>query len=114
MVLNLDPRKRKQSLEAIEETIVRIPGAILRQGGNIVAVLARIGDEIQWPLAKDEAGVKLDDSHWMGRRFSVQEVSETAKKGSEVLDGSVARETSSSDLKKEKKKKKKEKKRRKN
>ncbi|KAL7214242.1 hypothetical protein ACSBR1_026621 [Camellia fascicularis] len=31
---------------------------------NVVAVLARIDDEIQWPLAKDEAAVKLDESHY--------------------------------------------------
>ena len=70
---------------AIEEVLITIPGAILnlidnhysvelacgdlnvvriRQGDNIVAVLARVADEIQWPLAKDEAAVKLDDSHY--------------------------------------------------
>lgn len=36
----------------------------LRQGENVVAVLARVAGEIQWPLAKDEAAVKLDDSHY--------------------------------------------------
>ncbi|KAG8660022.1 protein EARLY-RESPONSIVE TO DEHYDRATION 7, chloroplastic isoform X2 [Manihot esculenta] len=71
--------------EAIEEVLIKIPGAILnlidknysvelacgdlsivrlRQGDNIFAVLARVADEIQWPLAKDEAAVKLDDSHY--------------------------------------------------
>ncbi|KAF3440314.1 hypothetical protein FNV43_RR18598 [Rhamnella rubrinervis] len=71
--------------EATEEVIITIPGAILnlidkhysvelasgdfyvvrlRQGDNVVAILARVGDEIQWPLAKDEAAVKLDDSHY--------------------------------------------------
>ncbi|XP_058009129.1 protein EARLY-RESPONSIVE TO DEHYDRATION 7, chloroplastic isoform X2 [Hevea brasiliensis] len=71
--------------EAIEEVLIKIPGAILNlidknysvelacgdlsivrlcQGDNIVAVLARIADEIQWPLAKDGAAVKLDDSHY--------------------------------------------------
>ncbi|OAY60892.1 protein EARLY-RESPONSIVE TO DEHYDRATION 7, chloroplastic [Manihot esculenta] len=70
---------------ATEEVLIKIPGAILNlidknysvelacgdltivrlcQGGNIVAVLARVADEIQWPLAKDEAAVKLDDSHY--------------------------------------------------
>ncbi|OMO93741.1 hypothetical protein COLO4_16704 [Corchorus olitorius] len=34
-------------------------------GNNIVAVFARIGDEIQWPLAKDEPVVKLDTSHYL-------------------------------------------------
>ncbi|PON89357.1 Senescence/spartin-associated [Trema orientale] len=190
LVENLFPEPSAPSAppEAMEEVVVRIPGAILhlidqhysvelasgdftvvrlRQGENIVAVLARVGDEIQWPLAKDEAAVKLDDSHYFfslrtprehgsdsdsdsgdegaGRKgknaaadepenllnygltiaskgqerlvkeldgilrsyssFSVQKISEMAKKGSEVLDGSVALETSPADLNKEKKKK---------
>ncbi|XP_038901694.1 protein EARLY-RESPONSIVE TO DEHYDRATION 7, chloroplastic-like [Benincasa hispida] len=71
--------------DSSEQVLVQIPGAIvhlierqnsielasgefsivgLSQGNNVVAVLARIGDEIQWPLAKDEAAVKLDDSHY--------------------------------------------------
>ncbi|XP_052192333.1 protein EARLY-RESPONSIVE TO DEHYDRATION 7, chloroplastic-like isoform X2 [Diospyros lotus] len=73
------------SFESLEEVLIRVPGTIvhlidkqqsielasgeltivrLRQGENVVAVLARIGDEIQWPLAKDEAAVKLDESHY--------------------------------------------------
>ncbi|XVE93843.1 hypothetical protein REPUB_Repub01dG0229800 [Reevesia pubescens] len=36
----------------------------LLQGDNIVAVFARVGDDIQWPLAKDEPVVKLDTSHY--------------------------------------------------
>ncbi|URE02347.1 Senescence-associated protein [Musa troglodytarum] len=70
----------------VEETLLRIPGAILhlidrhrsvelgagdfslvrlRQGDNTVAVLARVGDGlVQWPLARDEAAVKLDPSHY--------------------------------------------------
>uniref|UniRef100_A0A803NFB3 Senescence domain-containing protein n=1 Tax=Cannabis sativa TaxID=3483 RepID=A0A803NFB3_CANSA len=72
-------------LQSSEEVLIKIPGAIvhliekensvelacgdftivgLRQGENIVAVLARIGEEVQWPLARDEAAVKLDDSHY--------------------------------------------------
>ncbi|KAB1201797.1 Spartin [Morella rubra] len=71
--------------EATQEVLIKIPGAILnlidehysvelacgdltvvrlRQGDSVVAVLARVGDEIQWPLAKDEVSVKLDDSHY--------------------------------------------------
>ncbi|XP_057769262.1 protein EARLY-RESPONSIVE TO DEHYDRATION 7, chloroplastic-like isoform X2 [Salvia miltiorrhiza] len=71
--------------ESFEQVLVTIPGAIvhlidkhrsvelasgdfevvqLLQGGNAVAALARIGEEIQWPLARDEAAVKLDDSHY--------------------------------------------------
>lgn len=73
------------SSQPCEEVIVRVAGAIvylidkqhsvelasgeltivrLRQGENVIAVLARIGNEIQWPLAKDEAAVKLDESHY--------------------------------------------------
>ncbi|CAN1771263.1 Senescence/dehydration-associated protein At4g35985, chloroplastic [Linum perenne] len=39
----------------------------LKQGETFVAAFCRIGgvhDHIQWPLAKDEASVKLDDSHY--------------------------------------------------
>ncbi|KAL9261247.1 Senescence/dehydration-associated protein, chloroplastic-like protein [Drosera capensis] len=36
----------------------------LIQNNTIVAVLARIGDQIQWPIAKDEPVVRLDDSHY--------------------------------------------------
>lgn len=71
--------------EAVEQVLIKIPGAIVNlidknysvelasgdlsivrlvQGDNVVAVLARLADEIQWPLAKDEAAVKLDDSHY--------------------------------------------------
>ncbi|KAJ4851036.1 hypothetical protein Tsubulata_012314 [Turnera subulata] len=68
-----------------EEVLVRVPGAIvhlierersvelacgvlqivsIKQGDTVVAVLARVGDDIQWPLTKDEAAVKLDESHY--------------------------------------------------
>ncbi|CAN0918779.1 Senescence/dehydration-associated protein At3g51250 [Linum grandiflorum] len=70
---------------ATEELLITIPGAILnlvdktysvelasgdlsvvllRQGNSIVAVLARVGNEIQWPLGKEGAAVKLDESHY--------------------------------------------------
>ncbi|KAL5557536.1 hypothetical protein UlMin_039772 [Ulmus minor] len=110
---------------AIEEVILRIPGAILNlidkhysvelAWENVVAVLARVAEEIQWPLARDEAAVKLDDSHYFFSlvkeldgilqsysSFTVQKVAEKAKQG-EALDGSVAMETSPADLKSEKK-----------
>ncbi|KAG4973444.1 protein EARLY-RESPONSIVE TO DEHYDRATION 7, chloroplastic-like [Glycine soja] len=153
--------------EATEEVLFRIPGAILnlvdkdysvelacgdfsvirlRQGDNAVAVYARVADEIQWPLAKDAAAVKLDDSHYFfsfrvpkgfdpdeeedvlsygltiaskGQErlvkdldavlencscFSVQSVSENAKKKGEALDGTVAREVSPKDMESGKKK----------
>nr|CCD74472.1 Senescence/dehydration-associated protein-like protein [Arabidopsis halleri subsp. halleri] len=33
-------------------------------GGNIVAVLANVGNEIQWPLTKNEVAAKVDGSHY--------------------------------------------------
>ncbi|CAI0434931.1 unnamed protein product [Linum tenue] len=68
-----------------EELLIRIPGAIVhliekdhsvelacgaldivtfKQGGTVIAAFCRIGGDIQWPLAKDEAAVKLDQSHY--------------------------------------------------
>ncbi|KAL3621377.1 hypothetical protein CASFOL_036289 [Castilleja foliolosa] len=85
---------KSASFESSEEVIITIPGAIvhlidkqnsielakgdfsivqLKQGGNVVAALARIGEQIQWPLAKDEAAVKLDDAHYF---FSLRVPSE--------------------------------------
>ncbi|CDY20844.1 BnaC07g06930D [Brassica napus] len=70
---------------AREEVILTISGAILHlidqsysvelacgdlaiirivQDGNVVAVLTRVADEIQWPLTKDENSVKVDESHY--------------------------------------------------
>lgn len=175
---------------AAEEVLIKIPGAIVNlidqhysvelasgdftivrlvQGDDIIAILARVGDEIQWPLVKDEGAVKLDDSHYFfslyapedqesapesgndgktkekkkkkkkdgktkdadnflnygltiaskGQEglvkeldeilknyssFSVQKVSEKAKKKGEALDGSLALETSPADLNSGKKK----------
>lgn len=71
--------------EPVEEILITIPGAIIhlidkqcsvelaigdfsvvriRQGENLVAVLARVANEVQWPLMKDEAIVKVDGSHY--------------------------------------------------
>lgn len=82
---NLFPESDNLYSEPSEETLVKVPGAIvhliqteksielacgeltivgLRQGDNVIAVLARVGDEIQWPLAKDEPAVKLDGAHY--------------------------------------------------
>ncbi|XP_058750578.1 protein EARLY-RESPONSIVE TO DEHYDRATION 7, chloroplastic [Vicia villosa] len=172
------PNSPSAPLETTEEILVKIPGAILnlidkeysvelasgdfsvvrlRQGENSIAVYARIADEIQWPLAKEETAVKVDDSHYFfsflapkgfdehededDRRkktdinsdllsygltiaskgqerllkeldtilancsnFSVQKVSEKAKKKGEALDGSMAKEISPKDLESKKKK----------
>ncbi|XP_061342182.1 protein EARLY-RESPONSIVE TO DEHYDRATION 7, chloroplastic-like [Gastrolobium bilobum] len=71
--------------QPFEHVLVTVPGVILHliqkdssvhlasgdltiasigEGDNVVAVLARIGDQIQWPLAKDVSTVKLDESHY--------------------------------------------------
>ncbi|KAL4582731.1 hypothetical protein LXL04_007290 [Taraxacum kok-saghyz] len=71
--------------ESVEEVIVSVPGAILhlidknysvqlatgdfsilqlRQSDSVIAILARVGDEIKWPLGRHEACVKLDQSHY--------------------------------------------------
>ncbi|KAK2373122.1 Protein EARLY-RESPONSIVE TO DEHYDRATION 7, chloroplastic [Trifolium repens] len=151
-ILNLIDREYSVELASGDFTVVR-----LRQGQNSIAVYARIADEIQWPLAKDETAVKVDDSHYFfsfrapkdsdsdeeeeekrskknglnsdllsygltiaskGQErllkeldvilencssFSVQKVSEKAKKG-EALDGSMAKEVSPKDLESKKKK----------
>uniref|UniRef100_A0A803LGF0 Senescence domain-containing protein n=1 Tax=Chenopodium quinoa TaxID=63459 RepID=A0A803LGF0_CHEQI len=73
------------AVDATEKLLIKIPATIvhlidnqqsvelafgdleiilLRQNDADVAVLARIGDQLQWPLTKDEATLKLDDSHY--------------------------------------------------
>lgn len=82
-----------------EDTLISIPGAILHlidqqysvelasgyfsivkltQGEHVVAVIARVSDEIQWPLIKDEAAVKLDEAHYF---FSFRPPSENEGEG---------------------------------
>ncbi|XP_043812266.1 protein EARLY-RESPONSIVE TO DEHYDRATION 7, chloroplastic isoform X2 [Manihot esculenta] len=58
-IVHLIERDRSVELACGDLTIVS-----LKQGDTVVAVLARVGDDIQWPLAKDEAAVKLDESHY--------------------------------------------------
>lgn len=76
-------------LESTEDILITVPGAILHlidkkfsvelacgdfsvirlmQDDHPVAVLARVAEEIQWPVTKDQAAVKLDDAHYF---FSV-------------------------------------------
>ncbi|KAL3723720.1 hypothetical protein ACJRO7_035828 [Eucalyptus globulus] len=98
-----DLRSPSAPLDSSEEVLLRVPGAILhlidkeysvelgcgdfslialRQGENAVAVLARVADEAQWPLTKDGAAVKVDDSHYF---FSLRAL-EKAKSGSDSSD----------------------------
>lgn len=78
-----------------EETLISVPGAIVHlidnlysvelacgvfsivrlwQSDDIVAVFARVADDVQWPLMKHEAAVKVDDSHYF---FSLPPPSDT-------------------------------------
>ncbi|EOA30572.1 hypothetical protein CARUB_v10013699mg [Capsella rubella] len=93
---------------ATEEVILKISGAILHlidksysvelacgdlsitrivQGENVVAVLASVSDEIQWPLTKDENSVKVDESHYFFtlRPTSDEEDGDGSKNTNEML-----------------------------
>ncbi|XP_006340753.1 uncharacterized protein [Solanum tuberosum] len=80
--------------ESHEETLVVISGVLIHlidknysvelangdlslfrllQNKNTVAILANVGDDIQWPITKDLTAVKLDDSHYF---FSFQALKE--------------------------------------
>nr|AUS89388.1 senescence/dehydration-associated protein-related [Sesuvium portulacastrum] len=82
---NTDSPSTPLEPEPVEQTLITVPGAVihlidkrysvelaigdfsvvqLRQGDNIVAILARVSDDIQWPLMKDGAIVKVDDCHY--------------------------------------------------
>ncbi|KAI4331381.1 hypothetical protein MLD38_029572 [Melastoma candidum] len=71
--------------ECAEKVLIRIPGSILNliddeysvqlatgdfavhalfQGEEVVAAIACVDNEFQWPIAKDAAVVKLDESHY--------------------------------------------------
>ncbi|KAJ0253621.1 Senescence/dehydration-associated protein [Hirschfeldia incana] len=90
--------------QAMEEVLIRVPGAILNlidksysvelacgdltivrivQGESIVAVLANVADEIQWPLTKREVATKVDGSHYF---FSVHPPKESSSTGSDSDD----------------------------
>lgn len=91
--------------ESVEELLLTVPGAILhlidkhysvqlacgdlnilrlRQGQNVVALLARVDNEIQWPLAADLAAVKLDESHYF---FSLLPLKDTGSDSDDEDDG---------------------------
>jgi spartin len=58
-ILHLIDAKQSVVLASGELTIVR-----LLQGDNQLAVLACLGPDVQWPLTRDGAAVKLDASHY--------------------------------------------------
>ncbi|CAJ1933731.1 unnamed protein product [Sphenostylis stenocarpa] len=96
-------REEPNNTQAMENVLVTVQGAILHliekdssvhlasgdltisslgEGGKVVAVLACVGDKVQWPLAKDVAAVKLDESHYF---FTLQVPQKHAENGFEVL-----------------------------
>nr|AAM65608.1 putative senescence-associated protein 12 [Arabidopsis thaliana] len=96
---------------ATEEVILKISGAILHlidksysvelacgdleiirivQGENVVAVLASVSDEIQWPLTKDENSVKVDESHYF---FTLRPTKEISHDSSDEEDGDGGKNT---------------------
>ncbi|CAH1447651.1 unnamed protein product [Lactuca virosa] len=58
IVHSIDKQQSIQLASGVFE-IIRI-----RQGDTFITTLVRVFYEIQWPLAKDEAAVKLDGSHY--------------------------------------------------
>ncbi|CAL5212660.1 unnamed protein product [Lathyrus oleraceus] len=79
------PAQQQQQQQPSEHVLVTVPDVILhliekdssvhlasgdltivslKEGNNVAAVIARIGDQIQWPLAKDVSTVKLDEDHY--------------------------------------------------
>ncbi|KAL2557537.1 Senescence/dehydration-associated protein-related [Forsythia ovata] len=44
--------------------------------------MKRVGEKIQWPLVRDEAAVKLDESHYL---FTLRVPSESNKIGDNIL-----------------------------
>ncbi|XP_057784053.1 protein EARLY-RESPONSIVE TO DEHYDRATION 7, chloroplastic-like [Salvia miltiorrhiza] len=112
--------------ESVQESYITIPGAIVHlidthysvelaagdlqiirlfQGDNTVAVVAAVSDEIEWPLTKDLAAVKLDASHYF---FSFRPPPEG--EGSNSSDEDGAKKNKKKDKKKTKKKEKEKKK----
>ncbi|XP_024539967.1 senescence/dehydration-associated protein At4g35985, chloroplastic isoform X2 [Selaginella moellendorffii] len=78
--------KEPPVVEASEEVLVKIPGCLahlideqesvilasgefvlvkLLQNGTDVALFARVGDELQWPVVNDLPATKLDPSHYV-------------------------------------------------
>lgn len=93
--------------QATEEVLIRVPGAILNlidksysvelacgdltvvrivQGDSIVAVLANVADDIQWPLTKREVATKVDGSHYF---FSIHPPKESSGSDSDHHDDEI-------------------------
>ena len=58
-ILHLIDRERSVELGTGDFSVVQ-----LQQGENVIAVFARVGNDVQWPLAKDEISARLDISRY--------------------------------------------------
>ncbi|XP_020206597.1 protein EARLY-RESPONSIVE TO DEHYDRATION 7, chloroplastic [Cajanus cajan] len=112
---------------AAEEVLIKVPGAILhlidkecsielacgdltinclRQGPNVVAIYACVDNNIQWPLAKDEAAVKVDDTHYFFSLRVPKEESDSDSSSDEEEKGKGEKHGRKENRKKKKKNKK--------
>ncbi|QHN99325.1 uncharacterized protein DS421_13g396850 [Arachis hypogaea] len=55
----------------------------INEAESVVAVIARVGDQVQWPLTKDVSAVKLDESHYF---FTLRVPNNNQKQGEEDYD----------------------------
>ncbi|KAL1362124.1 hypothetical protein AAHE18_03G056900 [Arachis hypogaea] len=55
----------------------------INEAESVVAVIARVGDQVQWPLTKDVSAVKLDESHYF---FTLRVPNNNQKEGEEDYD----------------------------
>ncbi|XP_030523724.1 protein EARLY-RESPONSIVE TO DEHYDRATION 7, chloroplastic isoform X2 [Rhodamnia argentea] len=113
-----DPWSPSAPPDSTEEVLIRVPGAILhlidkeysvelgcgdfsvvalRQGENAVVVLASVADEAQWPLTKDEATVKVDDSHYFFSLSAVDKTKSGSSSGSDSSDDEGKKRSGASD-----------------
>eukprot|EP00250_Pteridium_aquilinum_P014276 c21884_g1_i1 orf=854-2224(-) len=67
----------------------------LNQGGNGIAVFARLGNELQWPLTKDQAAVKLDPFHYFFSVMVPPEIEEECRSSSPEKRSSTTEKTCS-------------------
>ncbi|KAJ7294441.1 hypothetical protein O6H91_08G004700 [Diphasiastrum complanatum] len=96
--------EQNEPLETAVEVLVRLPETMVHlideqgsallasgefslvklvQNGNGIAIFARVGDDFQWPITKDEATAKLDSAHYF---FTLRAADEEEGESSENSD----------------------------
>ncbi|XP_045819633.1 protein EARLY-RESPONSIVE TO DEHYDRATION 7, chloroplastic-like isoform X1 [Trifolium pratense] len=90
VILHLIQKDSSVHLASGDLTIVN-----LKEEEKVIAVLARIGHQIQWPLAKDVSTLKLDESHYF---FTLQiPKSDKTENEDDVLNYGMTVETNGSE-----------------